>query len=276
MKAIVCPKYGSPDVLQLREVEKPTPKDNEVLIKVYAASVTAADGMMRRGSPVYARLLLGLMRPKRPIPGTGFSGVVEAVGQEVARFKEGDPVFGETGLGFGANAEWVCLPETGVLAAKPTQMTHEQAAPVCDGALTSLNFLKEIGNVQSGQSVLINGASGSLGTAAVQLAKHLGAGVTGVCSGANVELVKALGADRVIDYTKEDFTKAGQAYDVVFDTVGRSSFPRCKGALKPHGVYLSPVLSLPLLLQTMWTTRSDGPKAKATSPARPRTRPAPA
>ncbi|MFQ5864729.1 MAG: NAD(P)-dependent alcohol dehydrogenase, partial [bacterium] len=247
---------------QLKEVEKPTPKDNEVLIRVYAASVTAADGMMRTGTPFYGRLFIGLTRPMNPIPGTGFAGVVEAVGKDVKLFKEGDQVFGETGLGFGAHAEYVCMPEEGVLATLPNNMTYEEAAPVCDGALTSLSFLKHIGKIQSGQNVLINGASGSLGTSAVQLAKHFGAEVTGVCSARNLEMVKSLGGDKVMDYTKEDFTKTGQTYDIIFDTVGKSSFSRCKGALKQKGVYLSPVLSLPLLLQVLWTSKIGSKKVK--------------
>ncbi len=262
MKAIVCTRYGSPDVLQLEEVEKPAPKRNEVLIKVYAASVTAADGMMRKGSPFYARLFIGLWRPKHPIPGTGFAGEIEAVGKDVQRFKQGDRVFGETGLNFGANAEYVCVSEEGVLATLPNNVTYEEAAPACDGALTSLNFLKDIGQIQGGQRVLINGASGSLGSSAVQIAKYFGAEVTGVCSTTNLEMVKSLGADKVIDYTKEDFTKTGHTYDIIFDTVGKSSFQRCKGSLTQQGVYLSPVLKMPLLFQMLWTSKIGSKKAK--------------
>ncbi|MFB2979537.1 NAD(P)-dependent alcohol dehydrogenase [Microseira sp. BLCC-F43] len=262
MKAIVCTKYGSPDVLELKEVEKPTPKDNEVLIRVYVASATAADCMMRQGTPFYGRLFLGLKRPKNPITGTGFAGTIEAVGKEVKLFKEGDSVFGETGIGFSTNAEYVCLPEDGVLATLPYNMTYEEAAPLCDGALTSWSFLKDIGQIQCGQRVLINGASGSLGSAAVQIAKYFGAEVTGVCSTTNLEMVKSLGADKVIDYTKEDFTKTGQTYDIIFDTVGKSSFSRCKGSLRENGVYLSPVLSLPLLFEMIWTSKVGSKKAK--------------
>ncbi len=262
MKAIVCTKYGSPDVLELKEVEKPTPKDNEVLIRVYAASVTAADGMMREGTPFYGRLFLGLMKPSNPITGTGFAGVIEAIGSDVKLFKEGDSVFGETGVGFSTNAEYVCVPQDGVLATLPNNMTYEEAAPVCDGALTSWSFLKDIGKIQSGQKVLINGASGSLGSAAVQIAKYFGAEVTGVCSTTNLEMVKSLGAEKVIDYTKEDFTKNGQTYDIIFDTVGKSSFSRCQGSLKENGAYLSPVLELPLLFQMIWTSKIGSKKAK--------------
>jgi NADPH:quinone reductase-like Zn-dependent oxidoreductase len=224
MKAIVCTKYGSPDVLELKEVEKPTPKDNEVLVKIYASSATAADCMMRQGTPFYGRLFLGLRKPHPSITGTGFAGVIEAVGKAVKRFQVGDSVFGETGMGFSTNAEYVCLPEDGVLSTLPNNLTYEEAAPICDGALTSFSFLKDIGEIQSGQSVLINGASGSLGSAAVQIAKSFGADVTGVCSTTNLELVKSLGADKVIDYTSEDFTQTRQTYDIIFDTVGKSSF----------------------------------------------------
>ncbi|HBE51680.1 MAG TPA: NAD(P)-dependent alcohol dehydrogenase [Cyanobacteria bacterium UBA11369] len=262
MKAIVCTKYGSPDVLELKEVEKPNPKENEVLIRVYAASATAADCMMRQGTPFYGRIFLGLMKPKNPITGTGFAGIIEAIGKEVKLFKAGDSVFGETGIGFSTNAEYVCLPEDGVLATLPHNMTYEEAAPLCDGALTSWSFLKDIGKIQSGKSVLINGASGSLGSAAVQIAKYFGAEVTGVCSTTNLEMVKSLGADKVIDYTKEDFTKTEQRYDIIFDTVGKSSFSRCQDSLRENGVYLSPVLSLPLLFQMIWTSKIGNKKAK--------------
>ncbi len=262
MRAAICTGYGAPDVLQLTEVETPIPGDNEVLVKVYAASVTTADCMMRRGTPFYARLFIGLRRPRHPIPGTGFAGVIEAVGQQVSRFRKGDSVFGETGMAFSANAEYVCVPEAGVLETLPADMTYEEAAPVCDGALTSWNFLKDVEPVQPGHSVLINGAPGSLGTAAVQIAKHFGATVTGVCSTANLDMVTALGADTVIDYTAEDFTRARQTYDIIFDTVGKSSFSRCQNALKENGVYLSPVLKLPLLLQMIRTASVGTRKAK--------------
>ena len=262
MKAIVCTNYGSPDVLLLKEVEKPAPKDNEILIKVYATTVTAADCMMRKGTPFFGRFFLGLMRPKHPITGTGFAGVVEATGNDVKQFKKGDQVFGETGVNFSANAEYVCLPENGVIATLPDNMSYEQAAPVCDGALTSLNFLKAIGNIQSGRKVLINGAAGSLGTSAIQLASYFGAAVTGVCSTANLELVRSLGADTVIDYTREDFTRTGQSYDLIFDTIGKSSFNRCKSLLTREGLYLSPVLGLSLLLQMVWTSMFFSKKAK--------------
>ncbi len=262
MKAIVCSGYGSPDVLQLKEIDKPRPAEDEVLIKVYAASVTAADCMMRRGSPFYARLFIGLMRPNNPVTGTGFAGVIEEVGRAVTQFKTGDLVFGETGVNFSANAEYLCLPEHGVLATMPTNMGFEQAAPLCDGALTSLSFLKDVGKIRCGQSVLVNGASGSLGSAAVQIAKYFGAIVTGVCSTANVEMVRSLGADQVIDYTKVDFTQQRKTYDLIFDTVGKSSYRASKKALTPDGIYLSPVLRLSLLLHMLWTSKLASRRAK--------------
>lgn len=262
MKAIVCAKYGSPDVLKLEQVGKPIPKDHEVLVRVHAASVTRADGMMRTGTPFYARLFIGLLRPNKPIPGTGFAGIIEKVGKEVKSFKKGDPVFGETGMGFSANAEYVCLPEDGVLATLPNNMSYAEAAPVCDGALTSLSFLKDIGKIQRGQRVLINGASGSLGNSAVQIAKYLGAEVTGVCSTTNLAMVSSLGADKVIDYTKQEFTDNTAAYDIIFDTVGKSSFSRCKDSLIENGVYMSPVFVPSQLFQMLWTSMVGKKKAK--------------
>jgi len=202
------------------------------------------------------------MRPKYPIPGTGFAGEVEAAGAKVSRFKKGDTVFGETGLGFSAHAEYVCLSEESVMTTLPGNMSYEEAAPVCDGALTSWSFLKDIGKIRRGQRVMIYGASGSLGSAAVQIARHFGAEVTGVCSTANVDMVKSLGADQVIDYTLSDFTKNSQTYDIIYDTVGKSSFSRCKASLSRNGVYLSPVLSLPLLLQMLLTAKFGSKKAK--------------
>lgn len=262
MKAIVCTQYGSPDFLQLQEVQKPAPKNNEVLIRVHATSVTAADSMMRKPDPFISRLFLGLTKPKRSVIGTGFAGIIEAVGKEVTQYVVGDPVFGETGVRFGANAEYVCMPEDGVLALKPDKMSFEEAAPLCDGALTSLNFLKELANIQHGQSVLIIGASGGLGTAAVQLARYFGAEVTGVCSTVNVEMAKKLGANKVIDYTKEDFTRSGKTYDIIFDTVGKSSFSKCNKSLTQEGIYLSPVLRVSLLVQMLWTSMVGLKKAK--------------
>ena len=217
--------------------------------------------MTRKGAPFVTRFFTGLIRPKNPIPGAEFSGEIEAIGNDVKRFRKGDPVFGADLSGLGAYAEYKCLPEDKVLAIKPANVTWEEAAPVC-GALAAWNFLTDQATIQSGQKVLINGASGSIGTTAVQIARYFGAEVTGVCSTTNSELVKSLGANRVIDFTKEDFTKTGQTWDVIFDAENMSSFSRCKGSLTQKGVYLKTFPGLTILLQMLWTSKIGSKKAK--------------
>src|SRR5438477_6839284 len=238
MKAAVYTRYGSPDVLEIKDVEKPVPADNEVLVRVHATTVCAADWRMRKADPFMVRFMNGLWRPKRfNILGAEFAGRVEFVGKAVTRFRAGDEVFGSPGFKFGAHAECICLPEDGLLAMKPVNMTFEEAAAVLFGGFSALHFLRKA-KVHAGQKVLVYGASGSVGVFAVQLAKHFGASVTGVCSTANLDLVKSLGADHVIDYTREDFSKGGQKYDIVFDTVGKSGTTRSLKVLKPGGAYV--------------------------------------
>jgi len=260
MKAIVYKNYGPPEVLQLKEVQKLTPKDNEVLIKIYATTVTATDCTFRKGKPFIGRLLTGLTKPKNSIPGSELAGEIEIVGKNVKKFKIGDKVYGTT-MGNGAYAQYICLPEEGsTLSLKPSNLSYEEAA-ACDGALTSLPFLRDKGNIHSSQKVLIYGASGSVGTAAVQLACYFGAEVTAVCSTTNLELVKSLGARNVIDYTKEDFTKNNQTYDIIFDTVGKISFNKCKSSLKQRGVFLEAALTPAIIPQMLWTSMIGNKKA---------------
>jgi NADPH:quinone reductase-like Zn-dependent oxidoreductase len=266
MKAMVCTAYGSADVLQLQEVEKPTPEHDQVLIKVFATTVNIGDCRVRSFDvppPFWIpyRIQLGLGKLRQPILGAVVAGEVEAVGKEVKRFRQGDQVYGMDIDGRGAHAEYMCRSEEGALARKPANMTYEEAAAIPHGTLTALTFLREKGKVQSGQRVLINGASGAVGTAAVQLARHFGAEVTGVCSTTNLELVKSLGADKVIDYRTEDFTKSGQTYDIIFDAVGKSSFSRCRDSLEPSGIYLATDPKLTVVLSMLWTLMIGAKKA---------------
>lgn len=269
MKAVVYERYGSPDVLHLAEIEQPTPKDHEVLIRVHATTVTTGDCNMRGfvfvppGFKSISRLMFGLRKPRKPVLGVELAGEVKAVGKAVTRFKVGDPVFGIAGTRVGAYAEYKVMPEGAGLALKPANLTYAEAAAIPNGALTALTFLRNMGHVQQGQAVLIIGASGSVGSAAVQIAKHLGAEVTGVCSTVNVELVKALGADHVIDYTQQDFTQNGQTYDVIFDTVGKCSFPACKDSLTATGRYLAGAGGLREFGYMLRTSLFGGKKALA-------------
>lgn len=261
MKAIVYTKYGPPEVLLIKEVDKPTPKENEVLIRIHAATVGISDVMTRKGAPFLTRFFTGILRPKNPISGAEFSGEIEAIGNDVKQFKKSDQVFGVDLSGLGAYAEYKCMPEDAVLVMKPANVTWEEAAPVC-GALAAWNFLTDQVAIKSRQEVLIIGASGSIGTCAVQIARYFGVEVTGICSATDLELVKSLGANHVIDYAKEDFTKTGKSWDVIFDTESESSFSRCKGSLTQKGVYLKTFPGLTILFQMFWTSKIGSKKAK--------------
>lgn len=262
MKAMVAKGYGGPEVYELKEIEIPTPKPNEILVRVKTASATTADTMLRTGKPYFGRLFIGLTKPKKAIPGTGFAGIVEQVGTETTRFKVGDRVFGETVFNFSSNAEYLTIAEDSVVLPMPENMKFEDAANFCDGHLTSYNFLSRIGKLQAGQSVLINGASGALGTSAIQIAKHFGSHVTAVCSYKNIGLAKSLGADELIDYTQDDFTSMNHSFDLIYDAIGKSSFQACKYILKNNGIYMSPVLKGGLLVQVLWTSLFGSKKAK--------------
>lgn len=272
MKAIVYTKYGPPEVLHLQEVEKPTPKDHEVLVRIHAASVNFGDLMARNFKAVtpgkfnmfflfwlMGKLSFGIDRPRTTILGSEFAGEVEATGSAVKGFKPGDRVFGYLGMSMGAYAEYLCVPENGVIALMPAQMTYEEASVIPYGAVMALNLLAK-GSIQPGQKVLIHGASGGIGSAAVQIAKHLGAEVTGVCGTPRLGFVKSLGADHVIDYTQEDFTQNGETYDLIVDILGKGSFSKFKNSLKPNGILLYASFKMKQLAQMLWTARTGGKK----------------
>ena len=264
MKASVYLNYGEPEVLNIAEVTRPIPNHNEVLIRVYASTVTAADIMMRKGKPAIGRLYLGLLKPKRTILGFEFAGEIVEIGNGVTTFAVGDRVFGGT-TALGCYAEYVCVSAEDVIATMPENTTFEEASPVSGSAITVMNFLQGKANIKKTDNVLVYGASGGVGSYAVQIAKWLGAEVTAVCGTSNQAMVKSLGADFVIDYTQEDFTQSGKRYDIIFDTVGKTSFSHCKRSLTSTGIYLSTVLSFPLLLQMMWTALFGGKKAITSS-----------
>jgi NADPH:quinone reductase-like Zn-dependent oxidoreductase len=266
MKAIVYEEYGSPDVLQVKEIEKPVQASNEIRIKIHAANVGYGDITARNFKNIPSRefnmpsllwlpsrFMFGFNKPRTGILGAEFAGEIEAIGQDVSRFRVGDQVFAYVGQSMGANAEYRCMPEDGLVAIKPANMTYEEAATIPYGGIMALSILRKV-NIQPGQSVLVNGASGGIGSLAVQLAKHYGAIVTGVCGTPRLEYVKSLGADKVVDYTQEDFTQSGETYDVIFDILGKSTFAQCKRALKPNGIYLLASFKMKKLVEMLWTS----------------------
>lgn len=248
MKAAICTKYGKPEVMQLKEVDKPKPKENEILLKIYASSVTSGDARIRRADPFAIRLIFGFKRPRKSILGVVVAGEVESVGSKVSKFKVGDKVFGTTGMSFGAHAQYQCISEDGTLALIPENISYAEAAAIPFGGTAANHFLKK-GNISKGQKILIYGASGAIGSIAIQLAKEYGAEVTAVCSESNAKMVKELGADHIIDYTKEDFTQNGQKYDIIFDTVGKSSFSRGMKSLNKNGTMLLASAGMGLMLR---------------------------
>ncbi|HMB23047.1 MAG: NAD(P)-dependent alcohol dehydrogenase [Chloroflexota bacterium] len=272
MKAIVYTEYGSPDVLRLKEVQKPSPRENEILVRVYAAPVNYGDLTARNfahltssefNMPAFlwlpSRMAFGWNKPKINILGSELAGEVEAIGKDVSKFKPGDQVFAYLGMKMGANAEYLCIPEDGTVALKPMNMTYEEASALPYGAIMATSLLRKA-NLQPGQKVLINGASGGIGSLAVQLAKYFGAEVTGVCGTPRLEYVRSLGADQVIDYTRGDFTRNGETYDLIFDILGRSSFTRCKNSLTPNGIYLLASFKMKPLFQMLWTSMTGSKK----------------
>ena len=266
MRAVVHDRYGPPDVLRLEDVARPVPRDDEVLVKIHATTVSRTDTALRAGEPFASRFVTGIRRPKRKTLGSDLAGEVEVVGASVTQFDVGDHVFGIKPWKFGAHAEFICMRESAALARMPAAMTFEEAAAVCDGAILALNALRPA-DLQKGQRILIYGASGSIGTAAVQLARYFGADVTGVCNTKNAELVRSLGADEVIDHTQEDFTTKGRTYDAILDAVGNLSFRRCRGSLKRGGVYLA-TDGLQNLFLSLWTARIGDKRVRFSIPPR--------
>jgi len=262
MKAVIVNGYGGPEVLTVQKTEKPTPKSNEVLIRIEATSVTRASVMMRTGTPYFGRLITGISKPKVKTPGTDLAGIVEAVGADVKKFKVGDKIMAETGLKCGAYAEFICMSEDELIVHQPENVSAMEATGILDGGSTALALLTDQVKIQPGDKVLINGASGSIGTAAIQLAKIFGAEVTAVCSGKNISLVQELGADHVFDYTKNELEKNGRRYDVIFDTVGKLTFLNSKKFLADKGVFLTPVLKFPVLLNMMFVSPFSKKKLK--------------
>ena len=262
MKAVIYTKYGPPDVLKLVDTPTPSPNDTEVLVKIMATSVTPVDVAFRSGNPKIARLFTGLFKPKNPVLGTELSGAIEAVGKNVSRFSPGDRVFAAAPGGFGAHAQYICMAQDAAIVKIPNRLDFEEAAVIGNGALTALPFLRDGAKLKRGQKILIIGASGSIGTAAVQLAAEMGAKVTGVCSTPNLEMVQDLGATQVIDYTQTDFRTSGQAYDVVFDTVGKSSFGQCCASLAKGGIFITTVPDPATLLSPLLRPFLRGKRAK--------------
>ncbi len=262
MKSIIVNAYGGPEVLKLNNIEKPVPKSNEVLIKIQATSVTRASVMMRTGTPYFGRLFLGIKKPKVKTPGTDLAGIVEEVGKTVTNFKVGDRVIAETGLKCGAYAEYICLPDDGLIVHQPGNISPEEATGIIDGGSTALAFFTDQINIKSGDKILINGASGSIGTAAIQLAKEFGAEVTAVCSGKNKSLVQELGAETVYDYTKNELENSSELFDVIFDTVGKLSYAKSKKHMSSNGVFLTPVLTMKTLLTMLFLAPFSKKKLK--------------
>jgi NADPH:quinone reductase-like Zn-dependent oxidoreductase len=260
MKAIVYENYGSPEVLHLKEVEMPVPGDNEILVRIYATAVSSGDVRLRKADPFAVRFVFGFLHPRNKILGMAFAGEIEAIGKDVSLFKEGDQVYGTTGASLGAYAEYKCLPQDAVVAIKPSKITYKEAAAIPFGAITALHFLNKA-RIQPGQKILIYGASGAIGTAAVQLAKYFGAEVTGVCSTKNFDMVKSLGATKVFDYKQDDLTKIDERFDVIFDTVGKSSFKASLKSLDKKGLYLRAVhMALSPIVQGLWANITSSKK----------------